>query len=295
MEEPIHISHFGLVITERCTLACKLCAEYSPYYSNPAHASLETIKKVIDCVVKSVDTFTDFSFFGGEPFVHQDLCDCIRYLGKYLEKIKRVLVLTNGTVLPKDDEYRKLIEDIPEYKEKLQFNISDYGPNLSKHVTELVDFCDKHNIKSRVIKYYGNDLFCDGWIDYGDHSKKYFTLDEVREHAQKCHFRNVGSVVTHITDNEFYMSRCTRSYRRKELGITPPDTTDVLCFSTEFKESDLTENRRMIRALLAAEYSDSCAYCNGMCDDSPRFTPAEQLTKEELQKIKKQGFGGHIL
>ena len=292
MSDTIRIQHFSFVITERCTLACKLCSEYSPFYSDSLHASFNAIKSTIDSVFKHIDLFGDVSFFGGEPMLHPDIYECFIYLRKYINRFDRALILTNGTILPKEEDLKRLLDKVPEYREKLQFNISDYGPDLSKKVKEIEQLCRKLGVKCRIIKYYGDDMFCDGWIDYGDHSQKYFTESEIKEHAQKCHFRTEVSIVTHITDSEFYLSRCTRSFWRRKLRITPPDTSDVLCFHTEFKQEDIAANREKIKALLNAEYSDSCAYCNGMCDDSPRFKPAEQLTLEERKQNRKISMGG---
>lgn len=290
MENPIYVPAIGFVITQRCTLACKLCAEYSPYYDNNTHATFEVIKNTIDNVFKYIDQFGDISFFGGEPFFHKDICNCIRYAGKYLDRVKRVLILTNATIMPNEEEFTKLMEDIPEYHGKLQFNISDYGPGLSSHVKEMEEFCKRLGIKARQIKYYGEDMFCNGWIDYGDHSQKYFTLAEIKDHAKKCHFRKHVSLCTHITDDMVYLSRCSRSFWRNMLGITPSDTDDLVRIPQKPEDAKDFEIRDKIRTLINAEYSDSCAFCNGMCDDSPRFPPAEQFKSEELKQIRKMRY-----
>ena len=47
------------------------------------------------------------------------------------------------------------------------------------------------------------------------------------------------------------------------------------------------QNKEKIRKILNGSMLSSCLYCNGMCDDSPRFKPAEQLTFEEIKEIIK--------
>ena len=39
----------------------------------------------------------------------------------------------------------------------------------------------------------------------------------------------------------------------------------------------LEEQRKKIRSVLKGKSLKACAYCNGLCDNSPRFIPAEQL------------------
>lgn len=287
MDEQIYLPRTGLVITERCNLACKLCAEYSPYYSNPPHATFEKIKKAIDIYFKCVDSVGDFSIFGGEPLLHKDVYNVLEYLSTYLERIKCLMILTNGTVLPSEDKLSVLLKQYPKLIDKLQINISNYGEKLSKRADEVEEVCDRLKIRCRVINYHGDNLFCDGWVDYGDHTQKFFTKEDILEHARKCNFRKDIYSNINFLKGKIYFMRCGRAFWRKVLGVTPADSSDVICFPDEVTSENKDILRRRIRELITAEYSDSCAFCNGMCDDSVRYAPAEQLSKEELTLIKR--------
>ena len=48
----------------------------------------------------------------------------------------------------------------------------------------------------------------------------------------------------------------------------------------------VNEQREKIAAIYQKKSLVACAYCNGMHEDSPRFQPGQQLTKEELEQIK---------
>jgi len=254
--------------------------------------TLEEIEKEIDRSFSIIDSIGDFSFSGGEPLLNKDVYNAINYMSKYLDRIDRLLVLTNGTLVPSEEKLEEVLNENPQLIEKLQFNVSNYGPDISKHVNDVEKICEKLKIKCRVIKYYGDDLFCNGWIDFGDHSKKYFTEDEVRAHAKKCNYRNNVFFPIHYHNGKTVLTRCSRSFWRNVWGITPADSKDLIILPDVIMPKDVGEYRQRIREMLEAEYTDSCAYCNGMCDDAPRCKPAEQLTDEELAKRKSELLGG---
>lgn len=287
MSNLIYLPRTGLVITERCNLRCKLCAEYAPFYAHPPHSSMEQITRAIDIYFTLVDSVGDFSVLGGEPFLHKDVYNVTEYLKNYASRISRILILTNGAVIPSEEKLEKL-SLIPEISDKLQISISDYDPSLSTHTAEVEQMCKKFNIKCRIIKYHGDDIFCDGWADFGDNSRKYHTQEEIREHSKNCNFRkNIYSNINFDGD-DIYFSRCGRAYWRKYLNVTPDDTKDVIKFPDILTEEAINDTKAKIHEMLAAEYSDSCAFCNGLKSDSPRFKPAEQFTIEELREVRKR-------
>ena len=92
-----------MVATYRCTLKCKLCAAYAPYYKNPDHYEYGFLAKQIDSFFDIVDTVRDFSLSGGEPLLHKDIARLLLKLLEYKERIKRILILTNGTLLMREE------------------------------------------------------------------------------------------------------------------------------------------------------------------------------------------------
>ena len=286
MDNKIYLPRTGVVITERCNLRCKLCAEYAPYYRPVPNTSYGIVKKCIDTYFLVIDRVGDLSILGGEPLLNKDVYEILYYISQnYIDRIDRLLLLTNGTIMPKKDEILKALTS-DEIRGKFQISISNYGKDLSKRTVDIKDFCDKYKIKCRIINYYGNDIFCDGWVDYGDHSKKFFSDEETRMHAQKCNFRKSMYSNINFEDKEAFFSRCGRAYWRYHLGITSNNTNDVIRFPDKTNEKNICDLRKELIDMIASEYSDSCSYCNGMCDDSPRFKPAEQLTLDEYKKIK---------
>lgn len=128
---PLTLPRLSIVITERCTLKCKLCAEYSPFYRPQPHHSKEEVFRFLDEIFSVVDSVGDLSFSGGEPLLHRDLWEMIEYAGRYIDRIGRLLILTNGTLLPDREKLLSLRKNEAVWN-KLRFHISDYGPELSK-------------------------------------------------------------------------------------------------------------------------------------------------------------------
>ncbi|MEL7661269.1 radical SAM protein [Acetobacterium wieringae] len=260
----------GIVITLRCTLKCKLCGGYAPYYKTPPHYSYDYIADTIDNYFGVIDKVGDFSITGGEPLLHKDLGRILNKTMEYSSQIGRILILTNGTMLFSDE----VLEILQNHKDKLHVTISNYG-FLSTRADELENKLKILDISHRVIKYSGENLFCDGWVDYGDHSRKHFTQKETDIKGKKCAIRSRD--VSIILNGELHS--CGRSFRRMELGIIPKNKNEYV----DLLDSNTTINEKkdIISLMFRSDSTTSCAYCNGLCEDSERFPPAEQLMEEK--------------
>lgn len=267
-KEPIKLLRTGIIITHRCTLRCKLCGSYSPYYHPKPHFTREQIEKTIDRFFAAVDHTGDLSFSGGEPLLHADLPHFLRKAHSYQEQYDRLLVLTNGSLLPDED----LLDAMKLCGEKFQVNISNYGADKSVRCKELTELLHKHGIKWREIQYHGDDLFCDGWVDLRSHTQKFFGEEEIRNHSQEC-LKQSGGQCLIITGGE--MHNCARSYRRMHLGVIPRNPDEYVDFWDD--SQPVKELRAKIQKLTALPYTTSCAYCTGVVPGVPRFVPAEQL------------------
>ena len=69
----------------------------------------------------------------------------------------------------------------------------------------------------------------------------------------------------------------------KELNITDNYEEYIDLFDSTLS---VEEQRQKIRNIYQKKSLSACAHCQGMCDDSQRFPPAQQLTKQELLCIK---------
>lgn len=265
----LRIDRGSLEITMRCTLKCKLCAAYAPYYDIPPHYSAEYCAKTLKKYFEIVDHVGDFSLSGGEALMHNEIDKIIRSVFQYKDQFARFLILTNGTLLFKESTIA-LLKEYSKIK-NVQINISDYG-KVSNKVEALVEQLAKAEIQYRVINYHGDDVWCGGWIDYGDHSKKIFSLEERDEAGANCVFGGLNSSLIHGGE----IHRCGRAQYRMEKGIIPRNKKEYV----DLFDDSLTveEKKEILRyVILEAKSTESCAHCNRMTADSPRFPAAEQL------------------
>lgn len=146
---PVNLKRSGLCITKRCTLKCKLCGSYMPYYENPKDLEYDILAKIIDEYFSVVDTVGDFSLTGGEPMMHKDLGKIIAKVLEYRNQIEKLLILTNGTLLPNTET----LDLLKENRELCQVTISHYG-EVSCMADQLKELLYENQIPCRIIRGY---------------------------------------------------------------------------------------------------------------------------------------------
>lgn len=123
------------IVTTRCTMNCKHCNTFIPYFTSKTHVSpitFEQFKKDIDILLKSVDFIEVFGFVGGEPFLAKDLSKMVKYAVSQ-KQIHHVFIATNCTILPNS-------EHIETFKNK-------------KVILQLSDYRDVHFTNGTTVKY----------------------------------------------------------------------------------------------------------------------------------------------
>ena len=74
----VRLASTSLMITEFCTLKCKLCLAYVPYYDKPKMLSFEEAQSVLENYFQIIDTVDKFSITGGEPLINPYINDIIQ-------------------------------------------------------------------------------------------------------------------------------------------------------------------------------------------------------------------------
>ena len=272
MNEKIYLIHSTLIVTFRCTLKCKHCLMYAPFVKQPKDFTTEELCRTIEMYFKLVDHCHIFNVQGGEPLMHKGLPDVLDKLLEYRSQTDKVLVTTNGTLLPSNE----LLECLIRHKEHIQVNISNYGKDLSKRVDDITELLDNNGIKHHQFKYYGDDMHYGGWLDFTDHTYKNMTEAEIIEQCKECGCR---------TESQFCMRPgemfcCGRNMRRVDLGIIPKDKK---AYVDMFDERSIEEKRQNVIDIINAPYTPACAYCYGKRKERTHQPPAVQLTNLELK------------
>lgn len=259
-----------MAITQRCTLKCKLCLAFIPYYDNPKDMTLEEVEKTLNNYFKLVDKVGIFSITGGEPLMHKDIKKIMEMVYLYSNQIEeRIDIVTNGTIPFREE----LIEVLCKNKEKNRVIISNYGKTLSKQIPTIMKQLEENDITYRIQSYADEDnLLYDGWVDFSDHSLKHKTEKELVNQANRCIFRRGHYYV--INDGELHP--CSRSYWRMRTSVIEKDETQYINL-LEQNEERVDQNKKRLEHIENLVALNSCAYCHGVYNGIKRYKPAEQL------------------
>lgn len=266
--EELQLLKCCLIITHRCTLKCKLCAERTPYYKEKYHPDIEYLKNEIDAYFEMIEYTMKFDVSGGEPFVRKDLADILQYLMKYKDKFGRLRINTNGTILPSQE----LVEIFKEYGKQIDILIDNYGADLSRNAIAFSERLKENNIRHILRNQTKDTLHYGGWIDFGNLTRKH-SLEEAQDLFKKCAITSKIGFGFRI--KEGLMSPCAVAIQCMEFNVLPDQPDEYL----SLMNGDMTtsEKKDKLMKIFSIKNFAACMYCNGMCEDSKRFAPAEQI------------------
>lgn len=267
-------------VTYSCSLKCKLCGTYAPYMPDAVHDKypIENWLKVIDHYFQIVNYVKMFTVSGGEPLTYPDFPALLVHLKKYNEQIGEIQIATNGTVVPR----QSILDASKDFGEKLYYIVDNYGPKISTKIEEIESVMTSQNIRHIIRNYTEDNPHCGGWVDFGSLTEKRVeTQEEAEQLFAKCAFPQKLHFCFPITGTEMWP--CPPARRRKQLGLSDDSSEYVDLLDDTLS---VEEQREKIRAIYAKKSLSACAYCSGLCDDSERFVPGEQLTNEELKCVQ---------
>jgi organic radical activating enzyme len=250
------LPYLELCITPRCSLKCVNCANLMQYYENPKDYDIEQIFAAVDRLLSCVDLIDCFRILGGEPFMHKDIARIICYCVEH-GKIVQVQVVTNGTIIPKEEVLKVL-----EHK-KASVYISDY---------ETVSVSRKR--LEKCLSGHGIVHFSDSnyiWDDMGGLDRRDYSTERVRTVYQGCR-----DICKTLVDGVVYI--CPRSAHGDKLGIIPVNDHDHV----DIFAGSVAEVRRKLRALFDVEYIEACYYCNAV-EDRGKIVAGEQCSAAQTK------------
>lgn len=277
------MKHVSFAISLNCNLRCKLCGAYAPYYSNNKFPDIVIIKERLHNFFKLVDYVEWLSISGGEPLLYHKLPQVLSELQHYFNKIGKLEIVTNGTIVPSND----LLNTVVSFKKvNFYFFVDNYGKKISTKIDEISAKLKEFQIPFKVRDYYSENKHCGGWVDYSLLKEIIHTPSETAELFSRCAFPQKQHFCFSVVED--YLVACSPVYHRIKLGhkVDDGDYINLKDFSLSIEEQ-----RKKIRNIYNTSFLETCAYCNGLCDDSERFTPAEQFALDELQQKKQYLFG----
>jgi len=251
------------LITEVCTLKCKLCSAGMPYYKNSKPVPYEQIIKDIDSIFEIYKYVEKVDISGGEPLTHPDVNKIFLHMLKYKNQIGSLRLITNGTLVPN----KELIQIFS--KNNVEIILDDYGA-VSVKKEEIINLAKENNLRLRVNVYSGDSQFCDGWVDLGDLNHRNSTELEDEEKFNNC-FIGQHMCLT-VKNGKLY--QCARSILIEEFTQNGNDFEHIV----DLSENISVEEKIKKAMKFGKERIKACSYCNGFDPQkSKRYSAAEQL------------------
>ena len=248
-------------ITSRCTLKCKYCNMFMPYYKEHVDYTAKDILEDLELLFRHVDYIVAYEILGGEPLINGELADMIRQIGdRYGNRIGNIGIITNGTLLP--DE--QLIEISKKYNVKYDF--SDY--------TDIVDYKKRFDAAVKIVSDAGLRYSVNRslrWCDFGfPVNNRMYDFDKVREHMLSC-----GPIFHGLNDGKYYY--CHVSWSADKAKLLKNVSDDYIDLRT------LDDDDRAKEAILehsngnmAKGFVKLCKICGGCGNDNTEFVKAAE-------------------
>lgn len=266
--EEILFKRISFDITFRCTLRCKLCCSYAPYLHPIPHYTYQELAREILRFFELVDRTNVFTIGGGEPLLHEELPEILDLLYQFRDRIGRLEVITNGTIVPN----QKLLQSLKQSNARVL--VDDYGLNLSKKIPEILSLLQTFGItyEHRHNSDGEDGAYFNGWVDLSKFSEMPVPYEQAKKLFDKCIQAHELRCHPVIGGKIYACSSYQYCIVKNKISDDSDYYIDLLDDNTP-----LLEQKEKIQKFLEIDFLPSCAYCKGFCKDSKRFVPAEQL------------------
>ncbi len=239
------IPSMGVLISTRCDLRCKGCNHLREYYKPSDNFDIETARIFDDLgkVLNAVDFVYTLVIVGGESFLHKDFENIIDRALR-LPKVGIVHIITNGTVVPKNERAFELLSS-----PRVIVEISGYGDKIPKKLQENIKLFIEKMDRFHVNYRYREQM---QWFDFGDFEDRGYSREEL--------FRVYSSCI--CVSNDLFdgkLHKCSRSVFGTYLGKIPDFRSDYVDVRRTSKE----DMRMELSEFFGKKYAEACRFCNG--------------------------------
>jgi len=259
IDAPLVVKSLDVVVTEKCSLRCRDCANLMQFYVRPVDCDKEVLFAALDRFMAAVHRLGEFRVLGGEALLARGWTTVIERLLSF-EHCERTVVYTNGTILPEDRVFDLLCNA------KIAVDITNYGV-LSRKFEEWTRRMDHLNIPYTATT---SGL----WQDCGRIERQNETPQERALKFINCCARDTFTLL----HGRLY--RCPFAAHAENLGAIPivqEDRVDLM----ESEDDVECLRSRLVRFCAIEEGIYACRYCFGR-DYSAGKVPAAIQTRKPL-------------
>ena len=255
--EALFMRSVDIVITERCSLRCRDCANLMQYYRKPKNYALEDILNSVEALAASVDQINEVRVIGGEPLMNSAFASVVRRLIDE-PKFNRVIIYTNGTICPSEERLRQIRHP------KVLFFITHYGA-LSKNIERLTAQLEKFEIQHYV-------QVARGWSKCGTLNRHHRDENERNRVFADCCAKHLITLM----NGRLYC--CPFSANAETLGAIPRNPQDsVRILFPSGQDADASAVKREIIQFISRRTPlHACDICRGRPYGAPEIEPAVQ-------------------
>lgn len=246
------VYHVDMTVTTKCTLNCKNCNMFIPYYQKHFNYSFEELKKNIDLFFERIDYVAYFGLIGGEPMLNPKLKDVIVYLEEnYSDKFGKISYASNGSVEPSDE----LLSIMKKYE--IHIVVSDYSSvipyknKLDKLEYRFKEYGINYDMKPSLV-----------WCDFGFPEHPFIrNTQQLKEHLKYCRPEWNG-----LNDRKFYY--CNVSWSAEKSGTYRLSKNDYIELE-KIDPNDKQECHKLVE--LSRGTSSFCKICGGCGRDNTNY------------------------
>ncbi len=256
----------AIIVTLKCTLNCKLCCNCITMYENPPILDKKIIFEDIKGAFQIYDRIEWLQFVGGELFIHPDMHLILEEALKYKEKFDKIILMSNGTIIPND----KTLALLSENSNLFEVQLSDYG-DLSYKIRDIEKIFTKMHIPYVTKAFFGDMQHYGGWVDSGDFEDRGYSESELKEVFDNCWQISMKNL--HVYNGKLH--NCIRSLFALDLEMI-----DIPCDEyVDLRNDDMTlEKKKEIAKGFNTKPLKACRVCNGFdSKKSKRYPAAEQV------------------
>ncbi len=241
IHKKFYVSNIDIVITERCSLKCKDCANLMQYYHRPVNADHDLLFKSTDKLMNCIDKLYEFRILGGDPFMNKKMYEVVNKLVTY-KNVDQVVIYTNATILPKEENFECL------KNKKVRLQITNYGELSRKH-NETISLCKENNIlyvTERVKK----------WQDVGTIKFENKTVSQLEHLFKNCCANNLLTLL----HGELF--RCPTAAHGTNLKAISENADDIVDLSND-KMSIKETKAKLMDFYYNKKFITACSSCKG--------------------------------
>ena len=235
-----------------CNLKCKNCQSFMHLVKKPRVTPAEELISDIDLLYRHVDSVFLINLCLGESFLNMEISKFAKHLfTKYRGRYGNIVVLTNGTIIPNDDEMAAFSET------DTIISISDYSKEdstIKKSLKSLICKCRQFGVKY----YLNTSSNTDCWFDFGDPLMINETrAKELRRRFDKCFKPGCG-----LRDGKLYLCQI-QNILMAVTGDAALDEGDYFDLSQSRTEASKETLLKIISRTPDRGYIEHCKSCRG--------------------------------